>query len=70
MKPYDPKNFGKPQIRLREDDEHGPNPYDSRTPIKDLGPEWLSSWTWWLRIALLAIGIVAVRYLSNGGSLP
>lgn len=55
-------------IRLPQDDEHGPNPYDSRTPIKSLGPRWLSDWTWWVRIAALAIGIVVVRYFSNGGS--
>lgn len=28
MKPYDPKDYGKPNIRLPGDD--GPNPYDSR----------------------------------------
>jgi hypothetical protein len=31
-------------------------------------PEWLSSWSWWLRLLALAIGLVAVRYFMNGGS--
>lgn len=61
-------NEPKPQIRLPSDAEHGPNPYDSKTPIKDLGPKWLSSGTWWIQVILFALGLVAVRYFTNGGS--
>lgn len=57
MKPYDPKNFGKPQIRLPGDDDHEPNPYDSRTPINTT-PRWIRV----LPAAIaFGVGIVIVR---------
>jgi hypothetical protein len=66
LKPYDPKNYGKPQIRLPSDAEHGPNPYDSKSKLT--GPRWLTDWTWWAQIIILALMLVAVRYFTNGGS--
>jgi len=55
-------------VRLPGDAEHGPNPYDSKTPIRELGPKWLSSWAWWVQIILFALVLVAVRYFTNGNS--
>ena len=31
------------------------------------GPDWLRSPAWWIGIAGLAVVIVAVRWISNGG---
>lgn len=31
------------------------------------GPDWLSSPGWWVQVIGLAIGLVAIRYFSNGG---
>lgn len=56
-------------IRLPSDDDHGPNPYDSKTPPKALAPAWLSSWGWWFQIIAMGAGLVAVRYYMNGGAL-
>lgn len=53
----------KPQIRLPDDD--GPNPYDSKTPLKQLGPAWLRSWQWWFTIVGLGIALVVVRLLTS-----
>lgn len=65
MKAYDPKNFGKPQIRLPEDDQHGPNPYDSKSALKDLRPKWLSSWGWWVAVILGGLGWYVARKLNG-----
>lgn len=48
-------------IRLPSDDDHGPNPYDSKTPLKHQSPRWLWDWTWWVAIIIGA----AVLYLTN-----
>lgn len=52
MKLYDPKNLGKPQIRMPHED--GPNPYDSSTPIDKLPPkDWQIAgrgWEWWFGV--------------------
>jgi hypothetical protein len=57
----------KPSIRLPEDDEHGPNPYDSKTMPKDLPKNaWLTSWTWWATIIVMAIGLVVARKMTGG----
>lgn len=53
------------QVRLPGDAEHGPNPYDSKTPIKDLGPKWLSSWGWWVSIIVGGLGWYIARKLSG-----
>lgn len=54
----------KPQIRLPDDE--GPNPYDSKTVPKDLPKNaWLTSWGWWLSIALLAAGALLVRHFNG-----
>jgi hypothetical protein len=34
-------------IRLPEDDEDGPNPYDSRTDVKHQFPRWIWDWRVW-----------------------
>lgn len=31
------------------------------------GPLWLTSGTFWLRLLFVAIGLVAIRYFTNGG---
>lgn len=31
------------------------------------GPAWLTSPTWWVSIAAIAVGLVAVRWIMNGG---
>ena len=31
------------------------------------GPEWLTSPGWWFGLLAFAIGVVAVRYVMNGG---
>jgi len=31
------------------------------------GPDWLTSPTFWIRGLFFAIGIVAIRYFTNGG---
>lgn len=31
------------------------------------GPAWLTSKGWWVQIAAMAIGLVAIRYFMNGG---
>jgi hypothetical protein len=65
MKLYDPKNLGKPQIRLPSDDDNGPNPYDSKTPFQPA--DWLT-WKWWSGIASLGIGFVLMRDFLDGKS--
>lgn len=65
LKPFDPKNLHNLNVRLPSDP--GPNPYDSHTPFK--GPEWLTSWGWWLQIIGLGASMAIFRYFSNGGSL-
>lgn len=42
-------------IRLPEDDEHGPNPYDSKTEFKHTQPRWLWDWSWWVGIIVLGL---------------
>jgi hypothetical protein len=44
-------------IRLPEDDEHGPNPYDSKTEWKHTQPRWKWDWTWWLTIIVLGLAL-------------
>jgi len=56
-------------IRLPEDDEHGPNPYDSKTMPIDLPTNaWLASWQWWIT-ALVAGCFIAgsAWWRSQGG---
>jgi hypothetical protein len=49
-------------IRLPEDDDHGPNPYDSKTNPKDLiQNRWLWDWKWWAGIIVLGL----VLYFTN-----
>jgi hypothetical protein len=43
----------KPAIRLPGDE--GPNPYDSKTPLDQLAPAWLT-WKFWL--AIIPVGII------------
>lgn len=43
-------------IRLPEDDDHEPNPYDSKTNPKDLlKNRWLWDWTWWAGIVVAGL---------------
>jgi hypothetical protein len=42
-------------IRLPEDDEDGPNPYDSKTPFKETQPRWL--WDWRIWVAAICFGL-------------
>lgn len=46
-------------IRLPSDDEHEPNPWDSKTEFK--GPRWLWDWTFWLQLIAggVTIGLIA-----------
>lgn len=46
-------------IRLPSDDD--PNPYDSKTDPKTLGPRWLWDWTWWVAIIAAAIVLLVIR---------
>lgn len=48
-------------IRLPSDDQHGPNPYDSKTPIEELTPRWLRDWKWWVSIAIISVVFYMVR---------
>lgn len=66
MKPtFDPRDRDKLNIRLPGD--HGPNPYDSKTPPQF--PEWLTSIGWWAGIMGAGCAFVITRYISNGGHL-
>lgn len=33
------------------------------------GPAWLTSWSFWIQGFITACGLVAVRYIMNGGHL-
>jgi hypothetical protein len=64
---YDPKNLGKPQIRLSSDE--GMNPYDSATPIKKLPPkDWQIAgrgWEWWFGIIGLGVVFGLMAYFKT-----
>lgn len=44
-------------IRLPEDDEDGPNPYDSKTDVKHQYPRWV--WDWRVWAGAIVFGITA-----------
>lgn len=50
--------------RLRLPSDTGPNPYDSKTPLKDLTPDWLT-WKWWLAIIPGAVILGVSAYLKT-----
>jgi hypothetical protein len=53
-------------IRLPEDDDHGPNPYDSKTNPKDLiQNRWLWDWKWWVGIISVVAGLALAEYLNG-----
>lgn len=56
---YDPKNLGKPQIRLPGD---GPNVWDSATPPQK---PLLIRWEYILTVVALGIGITYIRLPEN-----
>ena len=64
---FDPKNLHKIHVRLPEDD--GPNPYDSKTAIKELPvKDWQIAgrgWGWWFSIIGLA-GAWTIGLWLNG----
>lgn len=64
MKPYDPRNLGRPQIRVPGDDDEGPNPYDSRTPFQT--PAWLSKPSYWVGLFFAALGLYLTRLWFGG----
>ena len=49
-------------IRLPEDDEHEPNPYDSRTNPKDL---LKNRWLWWIGVLGVAVGLMLAEYFNG-----
>jgi hypothetical protein len=51
-------------IRLPEDDDHGPNPYDSKTEFKHTQPRWLWDWTWWVGIIVLGLVFYFIKNRS------
>ncbi len=51
-------------IRLPEDDNHGPNPYDSKTPLIHQSPRWLWDWKWWLGIIVFSLVLYFVKNRS------
>ena len=56
-------------VRLPSDDEHEPNPYDSKTNPKDLlKNRWLWDWKWWAGIVAVVAGLTLAEYLN--GRLP
>jgi hypothetical protein len=52
-------------IRLPEDDEDGPNPYDSKTDVKHHHPRWMWDWRVWSGAACLAITYAVVLWLTG-----
>lgn len=56
-------------IRLPEDDRHGPNPYDSKTPLKHQSPRWLWDWHWWIAI-IVGGTIMGLSSLYKAGQWP
>ena len=52
----------KPHIRLPGDDDHGPNPYSSKTEVKELQKNrWLWDWRWWAGIVAMALLLVWIQ---------
>jgi len=49
------------QIRLPTDDE--PNPWDSRTPLKQLAPRWFWDAKWWISLIAIALAVTVAHYL-------
>lgn len=58
--------FNQPKHRLRLPSDTGPNPYDSKTPLKDLTPRHLT-WGFWFQIGLLALGFTLCKIWFGGG---
>jgi len=54
------------KLNIRLPTDEGPNPYDSKTDPKLLGPAWLTSWNWWFTIIAMGIGLTVVRLMMKG----
>jgi hypothetical protein len=54
------------KLNIRLPTDEGPNPYDSKTDIKSLGPKWLTSWEWWFSIIGLGVALTLARLWSGG----
>ena len=60
---YDPKNYGKPQIRVPSDADHGPNPYDSKTGLQ--APIWMTAGFWFQIIGIAVVVTIAAIWRGN-----
>ncbi|HUR21491.1 MAG TPA: hypothetical protein VMZ90_11820 [Vicinamibacterales bacterium] len=56
-------------IRLPEDDHHGPNPYDSKTPLIHQSPRWLWDWEWWIT-GIVSGTVMAISHMHRAGTWP
>lgn len=54
------------KLNVRLPGDEGPNPYDSKTDLKSLGPKWLTSWEWWFSIIGLGVALTLARLWSGG----
>lgn len=56
------------KLHIRLPDDPGPNPYDSKTPIKDsTTPMWLT-WPFWVSCIALGAALTFTRMFMNGGT--
>lgn len=54
------------KLNVRLPGDEGPNPYDSKTDLKTIGPAWLISWNWWFTVIGMGVALTVARLLSGG----